>query len=111
MKYGGRKRSSVSSLFFQGTILENVVLILIPIVSALLGVLCIGIFTSANKRIKSPVSENILLSIRENPGITQKQITDTVRCSRGSVCYHLHQLEKTGKIRKIPPHTLRKPLY
>ena len=87
--------------FFQGTILENVVLILIPIVSALLGVLCIGIFTSANKRIKSPVSENILLSIRENPGITQKQITDTVRCSRGSVCYHLHQLEKTGKIRKL----------
>lgn len=87
--------------FFQGTILENVVLILIPIVSALLGVLCIGIFTSANKRIKSPVSENILLCIRENPGITQKQITDTVRCSRGSVCYHLHQLEKTGKIRKL----------
>ena len=87
--------------FFQGTILENVVLILIHIVSALLGVLCIGIFTSANKRIKSPVSENILLCIRENPGITQKQITDTVRCSRGSVCYHLHQLEKTGKIRKL----------
>ena len=87
--------------FFQGTILENVVLILIPIVSALLGVLCIGIFTSANKRIKSPVSENILLCIRENPGITQKQITGTVRCSRGSVCYHLHQLEKTGKIRKL----------
>ena len=45
--------------------------------------------------------ENILLCIRENPGITQKQITGTVRCSRGSVCYHLHQLEKTGKIRKL----------
>ena len=86
---------------FQGTVLESMVLILIPIVSALLGVLCIGKFTSDKKQVNSPFPEKILAYLRKHPGSTQKQLITAMETSRGSVCYHLDKLLTAKKLQKV----------
>lgn len=101
LQFWRHKIVSELSGFFSHTVLYETFIFLSPLIFALLGFICLLLCTADRRKKPSSLQENILLSIRENPGITQKQITDTVRCSRGSVCYHLHQLEKTGKIRKL----------
>lgn len=101
LQFWRHKIVSELSGFFSHTVLYETFIFLSPLIFALLGFICLLLCTTDRRKKPSSLQENILLSIRENPGITQKQITDTVRCSRGSVCYHLHQLEKTGKIRKL----------
>lgn len=101
LQFWRHKIVSELSGFFSHTVLYETFIFLSPLIFALLGFICLLLCTADRRKKPSSLQENILLCIRENPGITQKQITDTVRCSRGSVCYHLHQLEKTGKIRKL----------
>ena len=101
LQFWRHKIVSELSGFFSHTVLYETFIFLSPLIFALLGFICLLLCTADRRKKPSSLQENILLSIRENPGITQKQITGTVRCSRGSVCYHLHQLEKTGKIRKL----------
>lgn len=101
LQFWRHKIVSELSGFFSHTVLYETFIFLSPLIFALLGFICLLLCTTDRRKKPSSLQENILLCIRENPGITQKQITDTVRCSRGSVCYHLHQLEKTGKIRKL----------
>lgn len=101
LQFWRHKIVSELSGFFSHTVLYETFIFLSPLIFALLGFICLLLCTTDRRKKPSSLQENILLCIRENPGITQKQITGTVRCSRGSVCYHLHQLEKTGKIRKL----------
>ena len=101
LQFWRHKIVSELSGFFSHTVLYETFIFLSPLIFALLGFICLLLCTADRRKKPSSLQENILLCIRENPGITQKQITATVRCSRGSVCYHLHQLEKTGKIRKL----------
>lgn len=101
LQFWRHKIVSELSGFFSHTVLYETFIFLSPLIFALLGFICLLLCTADRRKKPSSLQENILLCIREKPGITQKQITDTVRCSRGSVCYHLHQLEKTGKIRKL----------
>ena len=101
LQFWRHKIVSELSGFFSHTVLYETFIFLSPLIFALLGFICLLLCTADRRKKPSSLQENILLCIRENPGITQKQITGTVRCSRGSVCYHLHQLEKTGKIRKL----------
>ena len=72
-----------------------------PILYALLGFFVILRFTSAKSRTPSPVPEKILSYLHEHNGSSQKQIVEAVSVSRGSVSYHLKNLEKKGIIKSV----------
>ena len=97
-----QRRVSVAFIeFFDGSILQNVIIILIPVITAFGGYFVILRFTSAKSRTPSPVPEKILSYLHEHNGSSQKQIVEAVSVSRGSVSYHLKNLEKKGIIKSV----------
>ncbi|MDV0441342.1 winged helix-turn-helix transcriptional regulator [Methanorbis furvi] len=86
---------------FEGTVLEWPLIIFSPVIFALLGFISVFIYTSRkNQKISLP-QEKILAYLNDNSGSTQQQIISAVGASRGSVCYHLHALEKQNKIHPV----------
>ncbi len=97
------------SLLFDGTIAQDILILLSPFIFALLGFLAIFRWATTKKRNQSPYREKILAHIKANPGCTQKQLIVAMECSRGSVCYHLDKLQRAEKIQRI--YTGRAPRY
>ncbi len=85
----------------EGTILEWPLIMFSPVIFALLGFICILIYTSRENRKPSPPQEQIITHLKNHPGATQQQIIDAMGTSRGSVCYHLHVLERQDKIHPL----------
>ena len=86
---------------FSGTILQNIIIILIPVVTAFGGYLLFLRFASAKSRTPSPIPEKILSFLHEHNGSSQKQIVEAVSASRGSVSYHLKNLEQKGYLKVV----------
>ena len=72
-----------------------------PILYALLGFFVILRFASAKSRNPSPIPEKILSFLHEHNGSSQKQIVEAVSASRGSVSYHLKNLEQKGYLKVV----------
>ena len=72
-----------------------------PILYALLGFFVILRFASAKSRTPSPVPDKILSFLHEHNGSSQKQIIEAVSASRGSVSFHLKNLEKKGFLKVV----------
>ncbi|MDV0443601.1 winged helix-turn-helix transcriptional regulator [Methanorbis rubei] len=86
----------------KNTPFEGLVIILSPIIFILLGFFGILRFTSNKKREESQLPEKIISYIKNHPGCTQKQLIESMNCSRGSVCYHLNKLlDKPNKLQRI----------
>lgn len=86
---------------FSGTVLQNIIIILIPVVTAFGGYLLFLRFASAKSCTPSPIPEKILSFLHEHNGSSQKQIIEAVSTSRGSVSYHLQNLEKKGFLKVV----------
>ena len=86
---------------FSGTVLQNIIIILIPVVTAFGGYLLFLRFASAKSRTPSPIPEKILSFLHEHNGSSQKQIVEAVSASRGSVSYHLKNLEQKGYLKVV----------
>lgn len=63
---------------------------------------CLAIFRGVHILGFSSSPEKILACVTTHPGCRQKLIIRETGCSRGSVAYHLHRLEKNRKIHAIP---------
>ncbi|MCZ9313370.1 MAG: winged helix-turn-helix transcriptional regulator [Methanocorpusculum sp.] len=97
------------SILFDGTIAQDILIVLSPFIFASLGLFCIGRWATNKKKNQSPYREKILTYIKANPGCTQKQLIAEMETSRGSVCYHLDKLQNAGTIQKV--YTGRVPQY
>lgn len=81
-----------------GTIIHGFVLLIISFITVVAGFFG---FISPKRRKPSPIPEKILSFLHEHNGSSQKQIIEAVSASRGSVSYHLKNLEKKGFLKVV----------
>lgn len=81
-----------------GTIIHSFVLLIISVVTIVAGFFG---FTSPKRRKPSPIPDKILAFLHEHNGSSQKQIVEAVSASRGSVSYHLKNLEQKGYLKVV----------